>query len=340
MSCIMTSAVTGPKAWRPGDFAGNESWIYRLSPESIEELEAALRLVESKGLRMPEIRKTDFPLPTLQFDLARITDELRAGRGFVLIKGIPVDRYDDEQIRKIYWGLGTHIGIAVSQTSAGDLLCSVRDEGLDIRNTRVRGYQTTAVNEFHVDGSDVVGLLCLKTAKAGGESWIVSSMAIYNELLRRYPWYVGLLYDDFYFDWRGEEPAGCPPAYSVPIFSYFEGVLSCRYSRRRIDSAAPKMGVELSAVQREALDAMDALAHELSLRMNFEPGDVQLLNNHVILHARTEYEDYPEPEKKRHLLRLWLYAPAMSALSPQCEREGYGRSGVPITKQVVVPQAI
>ncbi|MDE2573645.1 MAG: TauD/TfdA family dioxygenase, partial [bacterium] len=179
------------------------------------------------------------------------------------------------------------------------------------------GYQTHQSQGLHVDNCDVVGLLCLKAAKVGGVSQVVSSMHVYNELLRRYPWYVGVLYNPFAIDMRGQEREGESPVYYRPVYSYYDGLLSCGVNFTYIRSAQAKTGVSLTAVQTEALDLMEHLASELSYEMALVPGDMQFLNNYVILHDRTPYIDYAEPERRRHLVRLWLSVPNGRRLAPE-----------------------
>jgi hypothetical protein len=157
-------------------------------------------------------------------------------------------------------------------------------------------------------------------------------MALYNELLERFPWYLGVLYDRFNFDWRGEQPKGQPAIYRWPVFEYYDGQLSCRYSWRMIEFAQNTTGVMLTEIQKEAFDVMDGLIEELRMSIKFEPGDMQFLNNYVILHSRTEFEDHPEPDRKRHLLRLWLTVPNGRNLSPETLRERDVRQGVSVSK--------
>lgn len=332
MGTMLTEPVIGPVAWKGKELAGQDSWIYRLSQQALEEIDAALQAVERKGLSVFEVTSRDFALPGLESELRKISRELEFGRGFAQIKGLPIERYTLEQARIIYWGIGIHLGQAVSQNSKGNFIGDVKDLGLDIRSAGVRGYQTKVASPFHVDETDVVGLLCWRPAKSGGASCIVSSMALYNELLKRHPCHVGLLYNGFNYDWRGEQARGRPPLYHWPVFEYYDGRLSCRYSRRMIEFAQQTTGVMLSKVEKEAFDIMDGLIEELRLDINFEAGDMQFLNNYVILHSRTGFEDFPEPERKRHLLRLWLTVPNGRKLSPDVLAQRNVRAGVPVAE--------
>ncbi|MFB5196655.1 TauD/TfdA family dioxygenase [Neobacillus sp. KR4-4] len=318
MSIILKEKVKGPVAWKGTDLAKDEAWVYYLSKKTIASLENALAQVKQKGLKAPEFNKEDFPIPELTEEIAYFVEELETERGFLLIRGLPMERYTDEDVKIIYWGLGLHMGVPQSQNANGDLLGHVKDQGLSLENGNVRGYQTKLHLPFHADGSDVVGLLCLRKAISGGHSSIISSMAVYNEILEKYPEYLGILSNTFYFDRRGEEGPGESPVFSSPIFSFYNGKLSCFYVRLFIESAQAKTGIKLSKVQIEALDVLDSILHDENMHYNMmlEPGDMQFVNNYTILHSRTQYEDYEEQERKRHLLRLWLTMPNGRGISP------------------------
>lgn len=330
MGSILTTPVTGAVAWRGADLQRDGSWIEHLTPAALAELDAALRAVQAKGLQLEQVTRDDFPLPAFARDIARINDELENGRGFVLLRGLPRERYSDDELAILYWGIGAHMGSAVSQNSRGDLLGHVRDRGFDFSRLDVRGYETRASQGLHVDNSDVVGLLCLRAAKSGGTSQLVSSMTIHNELLARHPWYLGLLYRPFAVDMRGEGRPGVPDFYTRPVYSYYDGKLSCGVNFTYIKSAPAKSGVPLSAVELEALDVMERLSQsrQLCLHMTFEPGDIQFVNNYVILHDRMPYEDWDEPEKKRHLLRLWLAVSNGRSLAPDFASRYHARPGI------------
>lgn len=322
-------------AWRGPDMLKRSDWIYPLNARQIAELDNALMKVRDKPVT--EIRRADFPLPTFSEDLAGLADEIENGRGFVLMRGLPIDKYSEEDGSRIYWGMGMHLGDPVSQNKFGHLLGHVRDEGYKYGEKNTRGYYTNAKLLFHCDNADVVGLLCYRQAKSGGLSSITSSMAIYNEFVKRRPELLDQLYEGFYYDLRGEERPGLPEVtpHRLPTFSYFAGKLSCRYVRNAIRLAQAKMNRTLNERELATLDFFDEMSHspELRLDMDFEPGDIQLLNNHTIVHARTEFEDWPEPERRRHLLRLWLNLHIGRPLEEKfAERYGPngGRLGVPV----------
>jgi len=307
--------IRGSFAWDGSTLARSRAWVRSLTPEEIADFEAALRAVEARGLALFAVRKEDFPLTHGASLAAEIARELERGRGFVLLRGLPVERYALDELRLIFWGLGTHLGTAVSQSKVGELLGEVRDIGVRMGEPTSRGYRSREQLRFHTDRCDVVGLLCVRKAKSGGLSRIVSSVAIHNEILRRRPDLLAVLKENYHYSRQGEEAPGELPYYVNPVFGLCEGRFTSQYSRSYIESAQRFPEVpRLSAAQNEALDLLAALAEELCLEIELEPGDIQLLNNHVIYHSRTAYEDHAEEERRRLLLRLWLAVPGSRAL--------------------------
>jgi hypothetical protein len=314
--------IKGPSAWTGADMRTREAeWTYRLSPAEVSEIEDAVRRVRARGLDLADVTRGDFPLPTLGPVLDRLRHEVLHGRGFVMLRGMPVEGRPIEQSATAYWGVGTYFGAARSQNAKGHLLGHVYDLGLGLSatNPNVRSYATAERQNFHIDRCDIVALLCLRRAKAGGLSAIVSSMALHNAMAERRPDLLERLYQPFAVDRRGEVPPGKAPFYDAPVFNEHSGLLSVLYSRLHIGSAQrfPEAR-RLTAEDIEALDMLAALAAdpEFRLDIHFTPGDIQFLHNHTILHSRTGYEDWPEAERKRHLLRLWLSPPDARELPP------------------------
>lgn len=278
----------------------------------IGEIEAAI--VASAHSPIAETTRPAFALPALSGSLADIRHELVDGRGFALLRGLPVGRWTREETVRAFWGLGLHIGQPVSQNPEGHLLGHVKDIGGDFHDLNSRGgYRSNARLPFHTDvGADVVGLLCLRTAKAGGYSSLVPVAAIYETMRKKRPDLVEILSQPIHRDRRGEIPPGKQPYYPAPVFCRHEGRLTTTFVRRFIDSAPRHDGVPaLTPDLVEALDLFEATANETTLRldMDFQPGDIQFVNNLTMLHARTDYEDFQAPALKRHLLRLWLAVP-------------------------------
>lgn len=299
--------VEDRSAWNAAQLAADPSAIYLFDQRGLDALDALCTQV--KTIDITDIRKKHFDISPLKDDLAHIRQQLEFGTGVVLLRGLPAADYSKEEMSKIYWALGLHIGVPVCQNGRGHFLGHVRNEGVKY-STAVRGYNSTANLNFHCDNADVVGLLCLRKAKAGGESRIVSSMAIFNKMLERRPDLLRPLFDGFHYHLKGENVPGRSVLtdHRIPVFDDCEGTLSCRYLRNAITPAFQALGSDPTPEQTEALDMMDELAQseELVHHMMMEPGDMQLLNNHTVLHARGAFEDHDDEDRKRHLLRLWL----------------------------------
>jgi hypothetical protein len=326
MTRIIREPIAWPAAWKPTELPDPTRWTYRLNAAEVQEIEDALPHARAAAKPMIALTREDFPLPSLARTVRRWAAELDAGTGFVLVKGFPVDRLTPEDAGLAYYGLGLHLGFPVPQNAAGDLLGHVRDRGIPRTGPRVRLYTTRERQEFHTDGSDVVGLLCLRGAKSGGLSQIVSSAAIYNEILRRRSELVDLLYQPMYFDRNDEQPPGQLPYFALPICNVHQERLRTFYIGWYIRDAQRHADVpRLTPQQTELLDLIEQIANDpaFHLNMDFEPGDIQLLKNASILHSRTAYEDFDEPERKRHLLRLWLTAHDFSSV------EGFLTQGIP-----------
>jgi hypothetical protein len=276
---------------------------------------------------LDQLSPASFRLPRLGAVLRAVLAELLEGRGFILLRGLPVERMTREEQAIAYLGLGSWLGSFRSQNAKGHLLGHVKDLGLDIKDPNVRYYQTRRRLEYHTDSVDIVGLLCLKTAKAGGESYLASSMTVYNEILNKNPDLLPALFQPFPTDRRGEVPEGMKPWFDMPIFHCHAGKLSCIYVRQYIESAQRHFPAarRLSSEQYAAMDVIDNLCNDpaIHLAMDFRPGDLQLLHNHQILHSRGDFENWSEPERHRHLLRLWV-APREARPLPEIFAPRYG----------------
>jgi hypothetical protein len=338
---VMTSAIhslppdtlppeTGEaSAWYGPELKVRTDWIERLSEAEIAEVEiAAKELAElaKSFLDLTSISSDDFPLPTLGSRLQHLLDQVLSGRGFVLIQALPVQRWTKREAAIAFLGIGAHLGSLRMQNADGHLLGHVRDLGRSSLDPNARIYQTRERQTHHTDSCDVVGLLCLRAARCGGLSSLVSSTTIFNEMRRRRPDLLRVLLDPIETDRRGEVPEGGKPYFSIPVFNWHEGLLSTIYQRQYIESARRFPGVApLSPLQIQALDLFDELADDpsLNLTMELQPGDLQFVHNHTILHDRTAFEDFLEPERKRHLLRLWVAPPSARPL-PEVYAERFG----------------
>ncbi|PNW78328.1 hypothetical protein CHLRE_09g401750v5 [Chlamydomonas reinhardtii] len=319
---------TGRSVWYGPDLASRQQeWTLELSEADVAEVEAAVAQVlaqeEAAGRdptrRLAQLTPEDFPLPSLAPRLQALREELLRGRGFALLRRLPVERYSRMQAAASFMGLGAHLGSARSQNGAGHVLGHVTDLGLSSSDPSVRIYQTRERQTFHTDSCDVVGLLCLREAARGGDSLLVSADTLFNEMRRRCPELLARLLVPMPHDRRGEVPEGQQPWFDIPVFSWHNDEVTVFYQRQYFDSAQRFPAARrLSPADVAALDALDALANDaqLHLSMRLAPGDMQFVHNHNMLHDRTGFQDWPEPERRRHLLRLWLAVPGARELPP------------------------
>lgn len=320
--------IDHPAAWTGADMSARpEIWLETLGAAETAELESAARDYLAWGGDLGAIRAETFPLPTMGPKLRDLRAVLLHGRGFHLFRGLAVQEYPIEVTAAIFCGMGAHLGSARSQNAAGHILGHVKDVGLDLADPKVRIYQTTRRQTFHTDSTDVVALLCLAEAMEGGDSLLVSTVTLYNEMRRRHPDLWPLLFEPVATDRRGEIPPGMKPWFEIPVLNWHRGLLTGLYQRQYIDSAACLDGAPvLSQRQIAALDAWDELTNDpdLHLTMRLRPGDMQFVYNHHLLHDRTGFRDWPDPAKRRHLLRLWLALPGDRPLPPVFVQR-YGR---------------
>jgi hypothetical protein len=330
MATMTVQPLGGAAAWRGDDLARTTDWIRPVSPTAVAELDAALAAVTRRGIPWREIRKEDFPLGDFGRTLAGVQRELEDGRGVVLLRGLPVGRYTEDQLRALYFGIGTHLGTPRYQNSRGELIGEVRDElrvygevqqpampgrAGDAPPTSRYKARSSGPLRFHTDRCDVVALLCVRQAREGGKSKVVSSVAIHDAMLARRPDLVALLLQDYHRSREGEEAGGESRTYTLPVWGIRDGRFTSQYSRTFVEAAQRLPGVPpLSAAQDEALDLLAELAEALCYEMTLVPGDLQLLNSHVTYHARTAYEDDAASKQDRLLYRLWLSMPNSRAL--------------------------
>ncbi len=300
--------IVDPAAWHPDELKGTDAWVYRLSEAEIAELFDAVAGVEARGFELKHVTQDDFPLPKFSKAAAEIREELLDGRGFAIIKGLPVAGRSLFQTAAAYWGIGSYMGRPVSQNGRGHLLGHVKDIGGDINAPTGRGYNSPSQLTFHADGCDILSLCCLQTAKSGGRHRLCSSVTTYNVMLARRPDLANELSFRFYHTLRGELPPGATrPWGRKPVVSVKDGYFAARGASSTIKRGQGLPGVpKLTPAQAEAIEMYQAVSRELALEIDFEPGDIYYVYNHVMLHARSAYEDWPEPERKRHLFRLWL----------------------------------
>jgi len=310
--------------WTSDQMADESIWTEFLDDGERAELDGALRHALAKSDDPLEIDRDDFPLPNLHRRLADIERELINGRGFVRVRGIDRDAYSQTEMEIFYWGVGMHLGLPWPQNKHGHVLGDVTDQQKAANDPTARGNELGGMAlPFHCDGSDLVGLMCLANGISGGLSAVANSVRIHNRLVAESPELAAALYDDYPYDFRGEQAPGGKAYYSLPVFTEWNDRLFVRCippyilaSQRHAD--APR----LSPVQTEALQRVVQLADdpENHVLMDFQPGDMQFINNFHVLHGRTAYEDNRSARQVRHLKRLWLETSVLADRPPHFRR--------------------
>ena len=324
--------VHGPEAWTGDRLGGKDAVCFDLREEHLQALDSALQAVRDRGLETTEVERADFALDPIAEDIAGIVRELQHGRGLVVVRGFPVERYSLADLETVYWGFGVHLGVAVSQSVMGDRLGHV----IDVTDTdpNARAYRNNRELTLHTDLADIVSFLCVRKAKSGGVSWFASALAVHNMMLETRPDLLAILYRGFPWFRSGEhgsDSAAITP-WQVPVLSEAQGLVSCRYVRSYIMEAAEREGEPLSGPEVEALDCFEEIAHRDGVPISFvlEPGEAVLINNLTVMHARTAFRSDEHPERKRLLLRLWMMAHESRPQRPELKIfDGEGEHGIP-----------
>lgn len=308
---ICCTKIDDASAWKGPDFASKDDYSIDLEPRHFAAFDAALSQLRKTGIDLDSMQRQHFQVTDIADELAAVFEEVQHGRGFVLLRGFPLDRYTAEEIELIYWGIGTHLGIGVSQSVLGDRLGHVTDHSKT--DTNARAYRNARELGLHTDFSEIISLLCLCKAKSGGATRIASASAVHNEILEHHPEYLEPLYHGFPYYRSGEQGPGEAPVtpWNVPVFSYVDGALSARFIREYIVRGAEIARRELTETDNAALDYFEAVTNspDTYLEMMLEPGEALFQNNFVTFHARTAFVDDEAAGIKRHLLRLWLDVP-------------------------------
>ena len=319
--------ITSPSAWLGSEMAADpDAWMYHLTRDDIADLENAAHHYLKLARDIGEISADTFPLSSFTAHIDELRETILGGKGFEVLRGLPVENYTQEFAATIFCGIGAHLGSARSQNAQGHILGHVRDIGADASDPDSRIYQTCERQTFHTDSADLVGLLCLRDAREGGESLLVSAETIYNRMRSERPDLLLKLFDPIATDRRGEIPDGAKPFMEIPVLNWHQEFLTVFYQRQYINSAARfDDAMPLSAEHVEALDYFDSLANhpDLCISMRLVPGDMQFVYNHSQLHDRTGFLDWPEKSERRHLMRLWLSLEGDRPL-PEYFKQRYG----------------
>jgi hypothetical protein len=313
-------------AWRAADLGPVSSWTTELDSAARAAIVAAVRDAQARGITADDVAPGAVDLTELASVAAAWSHELRDGRGFVFVRGFPVEDLDPAGIELGYIALGLLLGTPVGQDAHGTRLGHVRDRGVPRTSPAIRRYATNERQDFHTDGADIIGLLCLQRARSGGESRIVSAAAVHDEIARRAPHAIDVLRAPMPWDRNDEQGPGEAPFFELPVLSDVGGRPRFFYIGWYIrDSQRHPDAPRLTAAQLEAMELIEAIANDpaFHVEMDFQPGDIQWLNNAVMLHAREAYDDHDDPARRRHLLRLWLAAHDFTAVDDTL------RAGIP-----------
>ena len=310
---MLTDSVSDDRAWRASSVDDTTSWYYPLSEDCLSSFKHTIRDVQHQSRPITQIAHLEALSNGCGECLQPVLHALNSGRGFAIVERLPVEQINIEEALSMYWLIGQFLGTPMEQNIEGTLLYDVRDTGQNVARG-ARFSVTNAESSFHNDNSfgellpDLVGLLCLHTAKSGGQSQLISGYTLHNELLEYHPDILKTLYQLFCFDRRGQFKAEESPTSQFPIFQWSVDELIVRYLYYYIQVGHERAGMTLTAAQREALEVVEALLRQPDFRVEFnlQPGQMLFTNNRWILHNRTAFEDYPDPEQRRHYVRLWL----------------------------------
>ncbi|MBV8778933.1 MAG: TauD/TfdA family dioxygenase [Alphaproteobacteria bacterium] len=322
-------AIEGPAAWTGRELAANPSWRRALTADEIAAIERAAVAAERRGVAPTGFAAKQFPVPELEPLFAWLADQLERGPGIARVTGVPVNRLARDQLRRLFWGFCVNLGTPVFQTAAGEIMGEVKDEtGTGaaltydgpgpLKSARAVARSTGALR-FHTDKTDIIALLCASNGIAGGLSKVVSSVTLHNEIGRRRPDLLRVLYGDYWrmrpFDEEGDADRD-DRAFPMPVFARGPGgSFTSQYSRTYISQAQEIPTVpRLTEAQNEAMDMIHAIGEEVCLQMPFDIGDIQFMNQHVTYHGRTQFTDDAAAGAHRVLLRIWLSAPFTRAL--------------------------
>lgn len=312
-SQMLTAGISDERAWRASSIDDTAAWYSPLSKECLSSFERIVHDARRQSRPITQISRSSTSLNACGECLQPVLDALHSGRGFAIIERLPVEQVSVEEALSMYWMIGQSLGNPIEQNIEGTLLYDVRDTGQNVAQG-ARFSVTNAESSFHNDNSfgetlpDLVGLLCLHTAKSGGQSQLISGYSLHNELLENHPDTLQTLYQLFCFDRRGQFKSGDLPTSQFPIFQWDKGELTLRYLYYYIQVGHERAGKALTAEQGRALEMVEGLLRRADFRVEFnlQPGQMLFTNNRWILHNRTAFEDYPDPESRRHYVRLWL----------------------------------
>jgi hypothetical protein len=312
--------IDHPSAWTVADFKTPADYTIEFDAAHLRDIEHAIRQIKTAGLGLDDLKREHFEVPSLRPVIDEIRRQIGDGRGFVVVRRLPVEDFSKDEIGMIFWGIGTYLGRGLSQSVLGDRLGHVKDFSRE--DPLARAYRNKQELSPHTDSCDLVGLACLRDAKLGGVSRLTSAITVHNVMLE-YPEALERLYRGYVFHRRGEEKPGDLPytPYRVPVYSHIEGKVSARYVRTYVEAGEAAAGRPMGGAELAVLDRFEEVTKrpELMLEFTLQPGEMYFINNYTILHARTAFEDFEEEDRRRHLLRLWLEVPQLRPVHPHIQ---------------------
>jgi hypothetical protein len=322
---MYAAPIDHPGAWKVAGFKMLADYTIELDATHLRDIERAIRQIKAAGLDLDDLQREDFEVPSLRPVIDEIRREIEDGRGFVVLRRLPVEDYSKGEIGMIFWGIGAHLGRGLSQSVLGDRLGHVKDFSRE--DPLARAYRNKQELSPHTDSCDLVGLACLRSAKSGGVSRLTSALTVHNVMLEEYPEALERLYRGYVFHRRGEEQPGELPytSYRVPVYSNTDGKVSARYVRTYVEAGEAAAGRPMGEAELAVLDRFEEVTKrpELMLEFTLQPGEMYFINNYTILHARTAFDDGDaEEDQRRHLLRLWLEVPQMRPVHPHIRSGG------------------
>lgn len=313
----------GRSVWFGKDLQKSQDWIFHLPKDAIAEIDACIGRLRASGKPLDDIGIEDFPFQAISSKIAELKSELATGRGFVIVRGVPAEKYTPDELGMIFWGFGAHFGTAMPQSFLGDRLgtvMAVEDEEPERRLRR--GYHSAGQQTVHTDTCDIVGMISITTAKSGGASRLASAHMVNNLMMDYCPELLKVMYEGFVCRMPDSDAAamGIPALvpYRVPAFNYAAGWLNCHYVRGYVTRAEVAGDHHISPKELAAMDMFSSIGNhrDLLIEMLLEPGDFQIFNNRTVLHGRAHFDDYIEKSRRRHLKRLWLSVPEWPAMAP------------------------
>lgn len=301
----------GPESWRGADLTPDD-WTVSLDKSALAELAGVVARLRKHALPTLMLTPEMFDLAVVRETVAEIKRRLSEGRRFAVLGRLPLDDWTLEEAKPVYWLVAQLLSQPVAQEWNGMMFKDVVDSGTDYDSGNERAVTNRALL-YHIDNSGNIArpefssLLCVHPAMSGGLSQYCSVYSLHNALRRAHPGLLDRLYRPYYHDRQGIQPPGEPGVLIAPALTYDGARLQCRYSGNKIRGGYAKMQEPVDAEGDAALDAVVDIIQQENLAVEFalERGQIFFYNNLEGLHHRSDFIDNPDPQKRRHLMRIW-----------------------------------